>query len=52
MEKNNILLKRLLAETLKEKDVLSLFKAGGTTALVEKIKGSGDFALISFLIVK
>lgn len=35
-----------------EKDVLSLFKTGGTTALHEKIKGIEDFNLISFLIVR
>ncbi len=35
-----------------EKEVLSLFKSGGTTALNEKIKGVEDFKLVSFLIVR
>lgn len=35
-----------------EKEVLSLFKSGGTTALQEKIKGIEDFKLVSFLIVR
>lgn len=35
-----------------EKDVLSLFKSGGTTALQEKLKGIEDFKLVSFIIVK
>jgi SNF2 family DNA or RNA helicase len=35
-----------------EKEVFSLFKAGGTTALKEKFKGVEDFKLISFLIVR
>ena len=35
-----------------EKDVASLFKAGGTTALTNKISGLDDFELINFLVVK
>jgi hypothetical protein len=35
-----------------EKEIFSLFKAGGTTALKEKFKGVEDFKLISFLIVR
>ena len=35
-----------------EKEVMSLFSAGGTTALREKIKGIEDFKLVSFLVVK
>ena len=34
-----------------EKEVLSLFKSGGTTALVDKIKGIEDFKLVTFLII-
>ena len=34
-----------------EKEVQSLFKSGGTTALTEKIKGSNDFELITFFMV-
>jgi hypothetical protein len=35
-----------------EKEVLSLFKTGGTTALRSRIKGKEDFRLISFVIVR
>jgi hypothetical protein len=35
-----------------EKDVDSLFSAGGTTALVNNIKGLEDFELISFIVVR
>jgi SNF2 family DNA or RNA helicase len=41
-----------ILQTEEEKEVLSLFKVGGTTALIEKIKGIEDFKLVSFLIVK
>ncbi len=41
-----------ILQTEEEKEVLSLFKAGGTTALKDKIKGIEDFKLISFLIVR
>jgi SNF2 family DNA or RNA helicase len=48
-------LKKAIGSILKtedEKEVLSLFKAGGTTALRDKLKGIEDFKLISFIIVK
>lgn len=35
-----------------EKDVASLFKSGGTTALTHQISGLDDFELITFLVVK
>ena len=35
-----------------ESDIDSLFKAGGTSALVGKIHGLEDFELVSFLVVK
>lgn len=35
-----------------EKEILSLFSSGGTTALAEKLKGVEDFKLISFLIIR
>ena len=38
-------------QTEEEKDVMSLFKSGGTTALTDKVKGIEDFKLESFLIV-
>lgn len=49
------LLKKSIGSILKteeEKDVLSLFKSGGTTALKDKIKGIEDFKLISFIVIK
>lgn len=49
------LLKKSIGSILKneeEKEVLSLFKAGGTTALRDRIKGIEDFKLISFIVVK
>lgn len=41
-----------ILRTEEEKEVLSLFKSGGTTALKDKFKGIEDFKLISFLIVR
>lgn len=41
-----------ILKTEEEKEVLSLFKAGGTTALKDKFKGIEDFKLVSFLIVR
>jgi len=41
-----------ILDTEEEKEVLSLFKSGGTTALQDKIKGIEDFKLVSFLIVR
>ncbi|WKZ27965.1 MAG: helicase-related protein [Candidatus Dojkabacteria bacterium] len=35
-----------------ESDVDSLFKVGGTTALINSIKGLEDFELISFIVIK
>lgn len=35
-----------------EKDIASLFKAGGTTALTNQISGLDDFELINFLVIK
>lgn len=35
-----------------EKEILSLFSSGGTTALADKLKGAEDFKLISFLIIR
>ncbi|MDN5578877.1 MAG: SWF/SNF helicase family protein, partial [Chryseobacterium sp.] len=49
------LLKKSIATILQkeeEKEVLSLFKSGGTAALKDKVPGIEDFKLISFLIVK
>lgn len=55
MDAYSILLKQSIGsilQTEEEKEVLSLFKAGGTTALKDKLKGIEDFKLISFLIVR
>ena len=55
MNKYSQLLKQGISTILKteeEKEVLSLFKSGGTTALKDKFKGIEDFKLISFLIVR
>ncbi|MGD9929588.1 MAG: helicase-related protein [Mangrovibacterium sp.] len=55
MDKYSALLRRSISSVLQteeERDVLSLFKAGGTTALQNNIKGIEDFKLISFIIVK
>jgi len=55
MDSYSSLLKQSIGSILRteeEKEVLSLFKAGGTTALQEKLKGIEDFKLISFLIVR
>jgi len=49
------LLKQSISSVLateEEKAIKSLFTAGGTTALREKIKGIEDFKLVSFLIIK
>jgi hypothetical protein len=35
-----------------ETDLDSLFSAGGTTALVNDIKGLEDFELITFMVIK
>ena len=55
MSQYSQLLKDSISSILKkeeEKDIQSLFTAGGTTALQDKIKGIEDFKLLSFLIVK
>ena len=54
MSEYSELLKQSISSILQkeeEKDVLSLFKAGGTTALLDSVKGIEDFKLVSFLIV-
>lgn len=50
---------KLLSDTIhsivnlkEEKDIASLFRAGGTTVLTNKIAGLDDFELINFLVVK
>ncbi|HLU87765.1 MAG TPA: DEAD/DEAH box helicase, partial [Taishania sp.] len=41
-----------ILETEEEKEILSLFKTGGTTVLTNKFKGIEDFKLETFLIIK
>jgi len=55
MDAYSLLLKQSIGTILRteeEKEVLSLFKSGGTTALTDKFKGIEDFKLVSFLIVR
>jgi SNF2 family DNA or RNA helicase len=55
MSKYSNLLKSSISSIInkeEEKEILSLFSSGGTTALSDKIKGLEDFKLISFLIIK
>ena len=54
MSKYSKLLKKSIGsivETEEEKEVLSLFKAGGTASGKSQIKGIEDFKLISFLVI-
>lgn len=41
-----------ILETEEEKEILSLFKSGGTQVMKDKFKGIEDFKLISFLIIR
>ena len=41
-----------IIDTKEESDIDSLFKAGGTSALMSTISGLDDFELICFLVVK
>lgn len=41
-----------IVETKDESDIDSLFKKGGTTALLSAVSGLDDFELICFLVVK
>lgn len=41
-----------IIDVKEEKDIDSLFKSGGTTALLSEISGLDDFELICFLVVK
>ena len=43
---------RNIVNIKEEKDIASLFKAGGTTVLTNQISGLDDFELINFLVVK
>ena len=55
IEKYSALLNHAIESILNvkdEKDVDSLFTAGGTTALINNIKGLEDFELITFVVVK
>ncbi|MEZ4776595.1 MAG: helicase-related protein [Bacteroidia bacterium] len=55
MNEYSLLLKQSIGTILhteEEKEVLSLFKSGGTAALTDRFRGIEDFKLISFLIVR
>ena len=41
-----------IIEVKEESDIMSLFSAGETTALRNKISGLDDFELICFLVIK
>ena len=41
-----------IIDAKEESDIDSLFKAGGTSALMSEISGLDDFELICFLVVK
>ena len=55
MEKYSALLENAISSIIDvkdESDIGSLFKPGGTSALLTNISGMDDFELICFLIVK
>jgi len=55
MDEYSLLLKQSIGSiinTEEEKELLSLFKAGGTSVLKGKVKGLEDFKLISFIVIK
>lgn len=41
-----------IIDAKEESDINSLFRSGGTTALLSQISGLDDFELICFLVVK
>ena len=41
-----------IVDVKEENDINSLFKSGGTTALLSQVSGLDDFELICFLVVK
>lgn len=43
---------RTIVDVNEDSDIDSLFSAGGTTALLENIKGLDDFELISFVVIR
>ena len=43
---------RSIIEVKEERDVLSLFSSGGTTALTNNVQGLDDFELICFLVIR
>lgn len=55
MNKHSALLRKAIGSMInlkEESDIASLFKQGGTTALLSDFKGLDDFELICFLIIK
>ena len=43
---------RSIIEVKEERDVMSLFSAGETTALAGNVQGLDDFELICFLVIR
>jgi Superfamily II DNA/RNA helicases, SNF2 family len=43
---------RSIVQVKEEKDLDSLFSAGGTTALIDSIKGLEDFELVAFVVIR
>ena len=41
-----------IMDTKEESDIDSLFRAGGTTALLSEVKGIDDFELVAFVVVR
>ncbi|WP_246333831.1 hypothetical protein [Thermoactinomyces mirandus] len=55
MDKYSMLLEetiRSIVQVKEESDLDSLFSSGGTTALIDTIKGLEDFELISFVVIR
>ena len=55
MDAYSLLLKKSIQSILhteEEKEIISLFKAGGTSTTKDKFKGIEDFKLVSFLIIR
>jgi predicted butyrate kinase (DUF1464 family) len=43
---------RSIVQVKEENDLDSLFSSGGTTALIDSIKGLEDFELITFVVIR
>ena len=43
---------RSIVQVKEENDLDSLFSSGGTTALIDSIKGLEDFELLTFVVIR